>query len=360
MIDSRRSLAERAERDVMSCIGCNDCMLACPLPQAREVTIAELNAAVHLPVVTNPSVAGFVMACTQCRQCVPACPADLSRADMVLFNKMKVEDSVPNYALMLQVGTQVVPSPWMLDDLAQKLPEVAIFSTTARADLRQLLLKSTLRQLAPGEVLCREGDFYDRLGVLLRGALDQSIRGPGGMPVPILRLEQGAFFGEMAVMADQPEPYTVTTPVSSLVLEVPKAAVHRLMDTSATFRATMDDLYRRRALWTYARSPAMLRAFPEPALDEPVAQAELRTLKAGETLLREGMPPSDVFMVRTGFLRVSRRISETEDRVLVYFREGDLFSASPPSSTATGTTRSACRRRRARRSSASPAPTCSR
>jgi CRP-like cAMP-binding protein/Fe-S-cluster-containing hydrogenase component 2 len=328
MIESRRSLAELAERDVMSCIGCNDCMLACPLPQAREVTIAELNAAVHLPVVTNPSVANFVMACTQCRQCVPACPADLSRADMVLFNKMKVEDNVPNYPLMLQVGTHVVPSPWMLDDLAQKLPEVAIFAATARADLRQLLLKSTLRQLAPGEVLCREGDFYDRLGVLLRGALDQSICGPGGMPVHILRLEQGAFFGEMAVMADQPEPYTVTTPMQSLVLEVPKAAVHRLMDTSASFRATMDDLYRRRALWTYARSPAMLRVFPEPAIDELFAHAELRTLKAGETLLREGAPPSDVFMVRTGFLRVSRRISETEDRVLVYFREGDLFGVA--------------------------------
>src|SRR3954471_3995083 len=103
MIESRRTLADRAEREVMSCLGCNDCMLACPLPQAKEVMIAELNAAVHLDVITNPSVQAFVMACTQCRQCVPACPADLSRADMVLFNKMKVEDNVPNYALMLQV-----------------------------------------------------------------------------------------------------------------------------------------------------------------------------------------------------------------------------------------------------------------
>ena len=235
MIESRRSLKERAERDVMSCIGCNDCMLACPLPQAKQVTIAELNAAVHMDVVTSASVQSFVMACTQCRQCVPACPADLSRADMVLFNKMKVEDHVPNYALMLQVGTQVVTSAWMLDDLAQKLTQVPLFATTAPADLRQILLKSTLRQLAPGEVLCWEGDFYDRLCILLDGVLDQSIRGPQGQPMHILTLEQSAFFGEMAVMADQPEPYTVHAMQRSLVVEIPKAAAHRLMSTSASF-----------------------------------------------------------------------------------------------------------------------------
>src|SRR5690348_12138557 len=114
----RSSLAEKVEREVMACIGCNDCMIACPLPQAKEVTIADLNAAVQLPVIANPTVINFLSACTQCRQCVPACPADLSRADMVLLNKMKVEDMVPNYTLMLQVGNGVMPSAFTLDGLA--------------------------------------------------------------------------------------------------------------------------------------------------------------------------------------------------------------------------------------------------
>ena len=42
-MESREALAFKAESDVMACIGCNDCMLACPLPQAKLVTIAELN-----------------------------------------------------------------------------------------------------------------------------------------------------------------------------------------------------------------------------------------------------------------------------------------------------------------------------
>ncbi|MBS2013388.1 MAG: cyclic nucleotide-binding domain-containing protein [Deltaproteobacteria bacterium] len=325
MSDSRETLQARAEADVMACIGCNDCMLACPLPNAKMVTIAEINAAVHLPVVTNPRVAEFVMACTQCQQCVPACPADLSRADMVLYNKMKVEDRVPNFTLMLQVGTRVMPSGWTLDDLSNRVAEVPLFAKASRGDLRALLLKATVRQLAPNEVLCQENEFYDRLCVVLGGSLDQSMRGPGHRPVQILVLGEGSFFGEMAVMADQPEPYTVRALMPSLVLEIPKAAVHRLMSTSADFKATMDELYRRRALWTYARSPTILSSLPEQAITDLLDKAELKTLKTGESVLKEGAKPSDAFLVRSGFLRVFRKTDTGKERALVYFREGDMF-----------------------------------
>src|SRR5947207_1326502 len=100
-----QELRDSVERDVLACIGCNDCLLACPIVESSQVTIAELNQAVHLPTVTLANVAAFVTACTQCRQCVPACPADLSRADMVLLNKLKIEDSVPDHELMLQART---------------------------------------------------------------------------------------------------------------------------------------------------------------------------------------------------------------------------------------------------------------
>ena len=325
MNESREALAERAEADVMACIGCNDCMLACPLPDAKLVTIAEINAAVHLPIVTNPRVAAFVTACTQCRQCVPACPADLSRADMVLFNKLKVEDRVPNYMLKVQVGIEVRPSGWTLDDLATRVSEVPLFAKASKADLRSLLLNATLRQLQPNEVLCQESSFYDRLCVVLSGSLEQSLRVPGGMSVSILVLGESSFFGELAVMADQPEPYTIRALGPSLVLEIPKAAAHRLMQMSAAFKETMDELYRRRALWTYARSPTVLSALPEQAVTDLLDKAELVTLAVGETVLAEGAKPMHTFLVKSGFLRVFRKIDPRNERTLVYFREGDMF-----------------------------------
>jgi Fe-S-cluster-containing hydrogenase component 2/CRP-like cAMP-binding protein len=129
----------------------------------------------------------------------------------------------------------------------------------------------------------------------------------------------------MAVMANQPEPYTVKAMMPSLVLEVPKAAALRLMSTSSAFKSTMDELYRRRALWTYARTPSVLSALPEHAITELLERAELRTLKTGDVVLREGAAPTEVFLVKTGFLRVARHVEGSPDRALVYFREGDMF-----------------------------------
>ena len=111
----------------------------------------------------------------------------------------------------------------------------------------------------PDEELCREGEFHERLYVVLCGSLEQTSRQNGRDKVRILVLGPGSFFGEMAVIADQPEPFTVTALEMTRGLEIPKAAVHRLMQHSPSFAATMDELYRRRALWTYAQLPNVAR-----------------------------------------------------------------------------------------------------
>jgi formate hydrogenlyase subunit 6/NADH:ubiquinone oxidoreductase subunit I len=116
------SLAEQVNREVLACIGCHDCMLACPLPEASLVTIAELNDAVGRARIGDERVARFLAACTQCRQCVPVCPADLSRADMVLFNKLKLEDALPDRQLLIQVGASVHAASLTRDARARRHP----------------------------------------------------------------------------------------------------------------------------------------------------------------------------------------------------------------------------------------------
>ncbi|GAC1541430.1 MAG: hypothetical protein NVS3B10_05980 [Polyangiales bacterium] len=363
-----RTLSQQVEAEVMACIGCHDCMLACPLAEAQAISIAELNAAVHMPVIQAANVVQFLSACTQCRQCVPVCPADLSRADIVLFNKMKVEDAVPDHALTLQIGEETVPSRWTLDGMANELAQLRLFGGIGAVDLRRLLLKVTLRQLERGERLVTEGEFHERLCVVLVGSLEQT-SAVGGTDVRILVFGPGSFFGEMAIMADAPEPFTVTALDTSIVLEMPKAAVHRLMQQSPPFRTTMDELYRRRALWTYARKPTVFGNLPEAAMEEILAAAELQMIKPGGAVFREGDPPRDVYLVRSGFLRASRRVAPdapprlativirpsdagagaagarlsdnpdrsmpgqrskpAEEAVLTYFREGDLIGSLP-------------------------------
>ena len=322
--DYSEEVRELALTEAMACIGCNDCMLACPISRTHPVTIAELNAAVHLPTISDPRVAGFVTACTQCQECVPACPADLSRANMVLFNKMKVEDDVPDYDLLLQTAQGATASGWSLDDLSEELAALPLFAGATATDLRRMVLQSTLRYLQPGEVLCWEGSFHERLFIVLQGSLEQSNRGLDNEHIRILVLAPGSFFGEMGVLADAPEPYTVHALESSIVFEAPKVSVVRLMRHAPAFRQTLEHLYQKRALWSYASNPGDLGVLPEAAIEDLFANAKLQLVNAGDTLFGQGSQPTDAFLVRSGFLRAKQR-TERGERLLVYFREGDVF-----------------------------------
>ena len=324
MNDAEQRLRARVEAQSMACIGCNDCLLACPIAQSKSVTIGELNAAIFLPTIDHRHVADFVTACTQCKQCVPACPADLNRAEMVLFNKLKVENSAPDFQLSLQARTSTFPSGISLDGLAQKLTQIELFAGATAQALRRLLLKSTLRLLVPGEELCQEGEFHERLCIVLEGSLEQTSRGPRGERIHILVIGPGTFFGEMGVLADAAEPFGVTARERSVVLEAPKVAVLSLMELCPEFGDALQSLYARRALFSYAKQPRGLGALPEAALEELLAGAELVLVPAGSVLFRWGEAPRDFYLVRNGFLR-ARRDAATGPLVLTYFREGNVF-----------------------------------
>ena len=325
-VDFFDALRSEVEREIMACIGCNDCLLACPLPEAKQVTIAQLNHAVLDEHIVSADVIGFVQACTQCQQCVPVCPADLHRADIVLYNKLKVEEVAADHEMPLQVGPSITGSGWSLDALANHVASLPLFSGVEPDVLRRMLQSTTLRRLEPHDVLVREGEFHERLFVVLDGSVEQTASSTTSDRTRILLLGPGSFHGELAVMGNQEETYTITCVLPATVLEFPKATVFRLMNEAPAFKATMEDLYQRRAIWTHARTSPLLAALPEEAVEDLLSKAQFRVLRPGAVVFREGEQPGDLHLVRTGFLRVARRFG-SDERVLQYFREGDVFGA---------------------------------
>jgi len=324
-VDFFTRLAAQVDAEVLACIGCRDCLQACPLPERDEITIAELNEAAQSPAAPAGRAGAFVTACTQCQQCVPVCPAHLNRADMVLWNKIKIEDAAPDAPLPLQDGQRVVPSPWTRGSLARELAGMKekLFDRVEHVLVQRLLISCTLRRVAAGTTLCREGEYSERLVLVIRGAVEQRASRAEAAETRLLVFGPGSFYGEMGVLGDQPEPFSTTAIHDAVVLEIGKAAVYRLMRESAVFRATMDALYSRRALRTYLRRSPLLAALPERAAAELADLAQLRVLEAGETVYVEGAPASFLFVVRTGFVSLSRQHS-----VLQYYGEGKVFGAT--------------------------------
>jgi ferredoxin len=75
-------------REVRACIGCSECLLACPA-LAEPVTLDALNRETLLGPISKP-VARFARACIQCGACVAPCPVGLHRDAMMMWLKVRL------------------------------------------------------------------------------------------------------------------------------------------------------------------------------------------------------------------------------------------------------------------------------
>jgi Na+-translocating ferredoxin:NAD+ oxidoreductase RnfC subunit len=80
--------APQVMQEITACIGCNECLLACPAV-AEPITIDVLNRET-LSGPISPSVAQFARACFQCGACVSPCPVGLHRDAMMMWLKVRL------------------------------------------------------------------------------------------------------------------------------------------------------------------------------------------------------------------------------------------------------------------------------
>jgi Na+-translocating ferredoxin:NAD+ oxidoreductase RnfC subunit len=78
----------QVQQEIHACIGCNECLLACPA-LAEPITIDVLNNETLSGTITPP-VARFARACYQCGACIPPCPVGLHRDAMMMLLKVKL------------------------------------------------------------------------------------------------------------------------------------------------------------------------------------------------------------------------------------------------------------------------------
>jgi ferredoxin len=74
--------------ELHACIGCNECLLACPAV-TDSITIDVLNNETLSGPISVP-VARFARACYQCGACVAPCPVGLHRDAMMMWLKVRM------------------------------------------------------------------------------------------------------------------------------------------------------------------------------------------------------------------------------------------------------------------------------
>jgi Fe-S oxidoreductase len=89
-MDAIRDMLNReVEAGLAACIGCHECVRACPVAD-DTVRIADLNLATRRGGPMPARIERFAVECFQCGACVPVCPAGLERDAMMLQLKARL------------------------------------------------------------------------------------------------------------------------------------------------------------------------------------------------------------------------------------------------------------------------------
>lgn len=80
--------ASQVTQEIRACIGCNECLLACPALH-EPITIDVLNHETIDGEISRP-VAHFARDCYQCGACVAPCPVGLHRDAMMMWLKVRL------------------------------------------------------------------------------------------------------------------------------------------------------------------------------------------------------------------------------------------------------------------------------
>ena len=101
------------------------------------------------------------------------------------------------------------------------LRSVPFFARLSDTTLTRLAARSPLASIAAQEVLFRQGETGETLYVIISGAIE-IIQTPGDTAVRLSILRAGEYFGEMALLDDEPRSATARGLEDSLLLQVRK------------------------------------------------------------------------------------------------------------------------------------------
>jgi len=135
------------------------------------------------------------------------------------------------------------------------------------------------------------------------------------------RLTKGDIFGEIGALNGWPQSVTARAATLTTLVQIRLPALRKLKRAATGFKAHVDRVYRERTLLHHLRTTPPLRGCSEMALEALARKVELRSLEPNEPLTREGETADAVYLVRSGFLKLSQSLG-AGDLVVTYVSKG--------------------------------------
>lgn len=260
-----------------------------PHHQLAQEKLAELYAARRGPPVAKlpmPKVAPLERASVAAKAPVAAPPPTVEEPELELF----IEELPP---------AEVEPPP----PPRGSLPHIPLFSSLSNEELVAVLRDATeVRAFTDGEVILREGEPGGAMYALAEGAVSVR-RGEK----TVARMEEGSFFGEMALLSGAARLATVVAVGDVVVLEFPRPGIDALIQRFPNIRTGLEAFFRERLLANAMRANPLLEPLNEAERAALAAAFQSCTFRPGEVVLEEGRDGEAVYLVLRGRCAVFHR-----------------------------------------------------
>jgi len=203
---------------------------------------------------------------------------------------------------------------------ARGLVSTPLFGRLGARALRRLIDASRLVRLSEGEVLFRQGDPADALYVVAAGAVVPIAEDGSRQKLSVL--EPGDFFGEIALVTDQPRNATIQALVDSELLAIDRAVIARLLDEEPEVLAITLRFLRKRLVARLLATSAVFSEVERAERAELIRAFRLMEIPADAVLVEQDRSSRALFLVLAGELRVVRS-SPGGDKEIATLRAGD-------------------------------------
>jgi HlyB family type I secretion system ABC transporter len=211
------------------------------------------------------------------------------------------------------------PTPPAAADLLRDVPAFTDLSAQAREELAR---RSELRTFRAGAALVPPGGRWSGLGVVLSGTAQLVDERHGSIPIDTLAA--GAVFGHESLLSDQPFAYHAYATTDCTVLLLSRAAFEDWLASRPALLRGMRESASRVERRTFLAGSMLATVLDAAAIESAAAAMRERRLAPGESLVTEGQPAADVYVVRAGRLRVTQGGGDT----LAWVETGDVVDES--------------------------------
>ena len=331
-----------------ACILCDRCIRGCDEVRSNFV-LGRMGKGYAADIAFDLNSPMGDSTCISCGECMVSCPTG------ALTNKGVV-------------GTAIAVGSGAEGFEAEDLLTIPVFQGVSGTFLELNRGAIVKRRFRKGELICKEGEFGSTAFYILEGKARVSISTPiahvktqGGaqgffkrltstlaardldkrddeardrtIPIdaavdlnyenPVAELGPGDLFGEMTCMNFYPRSATVRAESDVVAYEMLRNVLD-IMLKNKTFRAQVDQNYRRRALENHLRGVPMFTDLSADFIEHLKNSVELLRFAPGQVIAKQGDTADSFYLVRIGFVKISENYPGGE-LVLAYLSRGDYF-----------------------------------